>query len=719
MRLRTPLSLYVVYHPDSDTSQRYADVIHDWFRLVDDDGDSTEAGIPVWYRCALEGGKLTPEMRVEDADLNAIVVLVSAEMLLDDAWRQAVQAMVRAMKRDGSRDDPRIYPVSLCPGASNLAWLFEGQALPGSSERALRRALTEAVTRELRRAREPDARDLPPAPVQVFLSHAKADGLEVARSLRDDLAKVSQLKTWFDENDLAPGYEWRSPLLEQPEHEGTAVIAVVSDVYPSRNWCVEEATRARTPRPMKGDDIPEATRIFTVSPTVAVILPQRRWSRQLAQLAQVTQIGWVLESPDQPDRVADVVDRLLLETLLIFYYRAFAVSIARHRGDIDERLVLLTWVPDHWTLAWVLDQLRTSPDATLETGPTEAASWTLAYPGRGLRRVEQEEREAEARRRLGGKVRLVPQERLEDGERIDLGELRVALSGGGKNADVARAGLGMRHVNDVMFRLSQRLLEAGAKLEFGGALSNYSDILTKGVIAAAAGWFRLAEDKPQEPGESPLTNYAAWPFHRFISTRQQTELFAVCRFVRIDPDVEGLPKAQDFEAQNPEHARWSADALTKMRVACSRACRVRVVFAGTIRGWRGWIPGILEEVACSIEEGRPVLVIGGFGGMAGEIANFLRDPGSRWPESATLAAALSDEPFQLLCQAGRARELARLRFLWAENIVHRYRDQLHDDAKWPHEVPRPAVLELLGTSSPTEAVRRVLAALGPLAPPGG
>ncbi len=46
----------------------------------------------------------------------------------------------------------------------------------------------------------------------------------------------------------------------------------------------------------------------------------------------------------------------------------------------------------------------------------------------------------------------------------------------------------MRHVHDVLFRLSQRLLEAGAKLEFGGSLSNYSDVLTKGIIAAAAAW---------------------------------------------------------------------------------------------------------------------------------------------------------------------------------------------------------------------------------------
>ncbi len=705
MGLRTPLSIYVVFHPGSETSQRYADAIHDWFRVADEDGDSTEAGIPVWYRCALEGGKLAPKMAWGEAALNAVVVLVSAEMLLDDAWRRAVREMMTTTPADAARV---VYPVALCPGASHLAWLFVAQALPGSSERVLRRALTEAVTRELRQKLEPhsDGPPKPPQPIQVFISHAKADGLEVARGLRDDLAKVSQLKTWFDENDIAPGHAWRSLLVEQPADAGTAVIAIVSSVYPRRNWCIQEASFARTPRPMKALDGP--VRVFTVSPTVAVILPQTRWSRQLAQLAQVAQIGWALGEADPAARVANIVDRLLLETLLIVYYRAFAVGIADEwakKKPQDEQLVLLTWVPDHWTLAHVLDELA----------PSESTRWTVAYPGRGLRRAEHEERQAQASRRLGERVRLVPQERLEDGAPLELGNLRVALSGGGANADVAAAGLGMRHVNDVMFRLSQRLLEAGAKLEFGGALSNHDDVLTKGVIAAAEGWYRLTQVPPNEPEDSPLTNYAAWPFYRFIDARQQAELFSVCRFVPIDPDEEGWPVARDFDPNDPAHARWGAGALSKMRLECSKACGVRVVFAGKLRGWSGYMPGILEEVALSLEANKPVLVIGGFGGMAHELARFLADPQNPWPVAATMEAALAGKPFQVLCRDGWSREFARKRFTWAKSTVERYREQLHGRAPWPYPVAQEDVLDLLDASSPADTIRRVLSALRSLA----
>lgn len=134
MVLRTPLSIYVVFHPGSEASQRHADVIHDWFRLAEDDGDSTEAGIPVWYRCALDGDKLTPDMNWDDASLNAIVVLVSAEMLLEDGWRRAVRTMMGSVAANASHERVLLYSVALCPGASHLTWLFDArQALPGTS----------------------------------------------------------------------------------------------------------------------------------------------------------------------------------------------------------------------------------------------------------------------------------------------------------------------------------------------------------------------------------------------------------------------------------------------------------------------------------------------------------------------------------------------------------------------------------------------------------
>jgi hypothetical protein len=40
------------------------------------------------------------------------------------------------------------------------------------------------------------------ARLEVFISHAKADGLKIAKALRDGFASVSQLEPWFDANGL-------------------------------------------------------------------------------------------------------------------------------------------------------------------------------------------------------------------------------------------------------------------------------------------------------------------------------------------------------------------------------------------------------------------------------------------------------------------------------------------------------------------------------------
>lgn len=754
LQFRPPVTIYVVFHPRSEECRDLAGHLHDWFRLKFDEGDGTEAGLPVWFRARLRNGGIHPPVPWPEAELNVLVVLADDHLVADAAWRTALETLSTEAEASASV----VLPVPVDVSSFRLGFLFAqrnrlhaGESRPDDESEApteptarearaqrisnrariLRRGITEAITRELRRppialqqGLVPALASSHPVPLDVFLSHAKRDGREIARNLRDGLADFGQMKTWFDENDLPAGYAWASPMVNAAEKQTAALISIVTDAYPTRPWCRKEVNVARQPREINlglpsAEESGGSITAWTVQPAVAVTRGRTSWSRPMAQLAQVPHLGWP-EKPEEVNRcIADVVDRLLLEALLVTFYRRLAPVLAREYLGRSHNIALLTWVPDPWSIAHVRGAL-------LERDPSRA--WILAYPGHGLRSAERQELEVLLRSMEKGHGQpqfvLTTQERLHE---LDMAEpqrrLQVVLSGGGRPDDVEPAGMGVEHLNDLMVRLTRRLLERGHRIAYGGSLSDYRANLTKAIIATAQGWDRVASDDPS-PGTTapplakdletpPLVNYAAWPFYAYITPRQRAELTGICHFIDVDPVDEPPPiAAKDAKDTESEHARMTADALTRMRRLATNNSQVRIVMGGSIRGWRGWIPGIVEEVLCSYEQGQPCLIIGGFGGCAGELAAFLLDADRPWPEALTLAdAEAKDAPFQTLLRTPGARDEAGNRFATAQTSLEQFRRELHGDEAWPTAVPRELFLRLLTSSSPSSTIDLTLRAL--------
>ena len=79
----------------------------------------------------------------------------------------------------------------------------------------------------------------------MFLSHTKRDddGETVARGIRDWLHENIALSSFFDVFDIPAGLSFREVLLQQVE--ASAVVAVHTDAYSSREWCRREVIEAK------------------------------------------------------------------------------------------------------------------------------------------------------------------------------------------------------------------------------------------------------------------------------------------------------------------------------------------------------------------------------------------------------------------------------------------------------------------------------------------
>jgi hypothetical protein len=259
--------------------------------------------------------------------------------------------------------------------------------------------------------------------------------------------------------------------------------------------------------------------------------------------------------------------------------------------------------------------------------------------------------------------------------------LLVGLSSGGDDRELAVYGIGMEHVEELMVRLAMRLLSDGHRLAFGGTLGVADRDLTQYLIDTAHRW--SDEDSARtvdisRPNTWPIVNYSAWPRYKSITEEQKAKLVGICQFHAIDPPLASqVTKAK--ENTPAQDKRLEADALTAMRKYSAEQVDFRIVWGGKIKGSSGWIAGILEEVVCTLELNKPLIVLGGFGGCARLIADFLKNEAAEWPEALSLAASADTERDASLSIA--ERDELNHRMTHVREVLTEYRKAIHDHDK--------------------------------------
>jgi len=380
--MKSPVAIYVVHHPECKTATALARSLYDFFRLGYLSGDQSGAGLPVYYRRQLVHSTIQPEIYFEGASLNVVVLLVDQIMVGDKTWRKAIVELtktVRRMRLNKQLDSHTlVLPVALHDSFYRMGPVYEGfnpiRLLDLSEDQlaaTLRRAVTEATARMVRS----EGSNQPP-PLNVFLSHAKRDGRQIAEYLRDAVRSFGQMEAWYDANDLPHGGDWKSPMEKAARSDTAAMVATVTDAYPTRPWCRKEAALARTPKRLTGRG---AGQVWKVQPVIAVHRPGNQWARSIPMLEGVPSIGWdVLEPKSTTERI---VDRLALEVMLGLVHRKIAIEIAR-KDPNRQSACYLTWVPDSWTLASVRQQME-------EKMPRSSSKiFRIVYPGYGLTTAE-------------------------------------------------------------------------------------------------------------------------------------------------------------------------------------------------------------------------------------------------------------------------------------------------------------------------------------------
>src|ERR1019366_4465429 len=469
VRFRPPLQVYVYWR------QAFAlgDQLHRaLFRSLNRDLEEPESrgiGIPVYGRGDLVEGAFAPDSRPQ-AHSRVRIVLIDSGAADDDAWVPALRALLdRAsgelvlpilIQQAPLRDvDPRLSAIH----AIDLS------AAPDVADALERSAVHELARLLLARPRTADAPSSP-APVRLFLSHAKRDGVPIARALKEQIQEHSAADAFFDAHDITPGSPFPLEIFESIEH--SALIVVQTDAYASREWCRREVIEAKR----------------RSRPVVVINAIESGEERGFPYLGNVPTVRWNRSDEDSKN-AHRALGLALKETLRTAYFRAFWGALAPLLAPEQLELPALARPPEP-----LLPDLSPNPggvgvypdpplgDEELQLLATHRSEirpmtpLTLMWRGFG-----QEERPLE------GKT------------------ISLSLSAASP-AELSRRGLDLMHVEDVAIECARYLLASGGRLAYGGDLRPGG--FTEKLVALVRRHNRASGDPFHR-----LENYLAWHVH--------------------------------------------------------------------------------------------------------------------------------------------------------------------------------------------------------------
>ncbi|MGB7990854.1 MAG: toll/interleukin-1 receptor domain-containing protein [Candidatus Methylophosphatis roskildensis] len=241
-----PLFDVVVLHHEADsTAAARVKAVQRAFEVPAADADAapfaTESDPWSHVSCAAYSDPAEVERRAPDIGKRALFIILVTERMVDDpAWRAPLDILATALPRKaelGTRN-------ALCFASSEAAQaglpgrLRERQA-PESAVLGERRMRPHTLALlALHRARlllgaEPNANKL-----KLFISHAKADGLFLAHSLRSLIKEVPELGNWYDADDIESGGDWSEDI--EAAAANSVLLAIRTDGYEQSAWCRRE-----------------------------------------------------------------------------------------------------------------------------------------------------------------------------------------------------------------------------------------------------------------------------------------------------------------------------------------------------------------------------------------------------------------------------------------------------------------------------------------------
>lgn len=416
--------------------------------------------------------------------------------------------------------------------------------------------------------------------IKIFLSHSKIDdiGKENSEKIKRFIDN-SNMNCFFDANEISPGFRFDKEI--EAHIRDSTLLAIESDTYSSRYWCQHEILIA------KSND----------RPIIVVNCLDNYEDRIFPAASNVPCIHIPSATPISEKDVLRVLSTAIIETIR-FNHSMRCLEAYKSSGWIDSECTLSARPPE---IRQVIDSKKEGVNKICYPEPpiySIEADW---HKDLGIQAFtplwHPSDLDCLANKRIGISISYVPSQEF----------MSLHLSEDSLNhfaQDIAR-----------------HLLARSATLIYGGDLRQ--DGFTQFILDEAAILKeRLNETKPH------VENHLAWPL--YLSDKEnlawRAKYHQVMETVEHIIPEDAMPEVDTERFLPPINFQnsyiWSR-CLSEMRQKSVKSSSARICAGGKVAGYKGKMPGVLEEMILSLEAGKPVFLLGAFGGITGDICSLL------------------------------------------------------------------------------------------------
>ena len=264
MNFKSPLAIYIIWHPSFKDGQGIADYLYSVFCRDFERPLNRTIGIPVYFRKVNYGDQEFPKkIDYDESFFSAIIPLIDDGFVIDENYKNYIEEILSYSI--GSSGKTKVYPVAISKNAygfskplSQINFLRADKievnkgCQTQQNENNLLRYLRLNITHELCRLmlnmkkavdEKESFKHIPP-PIKLFISHSKHDDSKYeALKFKDYINSETQLKTFFDTTDISYGSNFGDEIKRAVEN--SALVAFQSDSYSEREWCRIEVLTAK------------------------------------------------------------------------------------------------------------------------------------------------------------------------------------------------------------------------------------------------------------------------------------------------------------------------------------------------------------------------------------------------------------------------------------------------------------------------------------------
>lgn len=424
--------------------------------------------------------------------------------------------------------------------------------------------------------------------LKIFLSHAKdgKQGISVAKQLKD-IIDNSSMSRFFDANDIAPGYRFDEEITNNIKE--SSVIIINSDIYSTRYWCQREIQVSKE----------------NERPIIEVDLIERGMDRKFPYAGNVP----VVRADVHNGKIENKDLYRILETVLIETIRCCYADrkLSKLQKKLNGRVKRISRPPEMCDLQKIICKDKEKLVLKYDT---------IIYPDPPIYSEEFQFFEY-----LGINVQTPIKIQSKNLKNKNIG---ISISNP-DNETLEKIGQNENHLKKLAQMFAKYLLGGEATLVYGGDLRK--DGFTENLILEA----RVLKDRLRLT-DAHLKNYLSWPIY-LNDPNSVKEWIAknidTLKMINVDIDEKakmlvGSEKKFVFPDTESKSYAWSR-SLTKMREKMIMESDARICAGGRQKGYKGKMPGVLEEILIASENKIPIYLLGGFGGIVHSVCDVIEN----------------------------------------------------------------------------------------------